>query len=62
MMLGAVAWALAALFGLQALFAQFAWLYRFFQVAGGLFLIYLAVMLGATRATRCPRCGDAARQ
>jgi threonine/homoserine/homoserine lactone efflux protein len=45
MMLGAVAWAAAALYGLQALFAQFAWLYRVFQVAGGLFLIYLAVTM-----------------
>jgi threonine/homoserine/homoserine lactone efflux protein len=45
MMLGAVAWASAALFGLQALFAQFAWLYVVFQVAGGLFLVYLAVMI-----------------
>jgi threonine/homoserine/homoserine lactone efflux protein len=45
MMLGAVAWAAAALYGLQALFAQFAWLYRVFQVAGGLFLIYLTVIM-----------------
>ncbi|MBS0524628.1 MAG: LysE family transporter [Proteobacteria bacterium] len=45
MMLGAVAWAAAALYGLQALFARFAWLYRVFQVAGGVFLIYLAVMM-----------------
>lgn len=45
MMLGAVAWAAAALYGLQALFAKVAWLYRVFQVAGGLFLIYLAVMM-----------------
>lgn len=45
MMLGALAWAAAALYGLQALFAQFAWLYRAFQIAGGLFLIYLAVMI-----------------
>jgi threonine/homoserine/homoserine lactone efflux protein len=45
MMLGAVAWAAAALYGLQVLFAQFAWLYRVFQIAGGLFLIYLAVMI-----------------
>ena len=28
MMLGALAWAMAALYGLQALFAKFAWLYR----------------------------------
>jgi threonine/homoserine/homoserine lactone efflux protein len=45
MMLGALAWAAAALYGLQALFAKVAWLYRVFQVAGGLFLIYLAVMM-----------------
>lgn len=45
MMLGALAWASAALFGLQVLFAQFAWLYLVFQVAGGLFLVYLAVMI-----------------
>ena len=45
MMVGAVAWAGAALYGLQALFAQFAWLYRVFQIAGGLFLIYLAPMM-----------------
>lgn len=45
MMLGALLWAAAALYGLQALFAQFAWLYRVFQVAGGLFLIYLAVQI-----------------
>ena len=45
MMVGAVTWAAAALFGLQALFAHFAWLYVAFRIAGGLFLIYLAVML-----------------
>jgi threonine/homoserine/homoserine lactone efflux protein len=45
MMLGSVAWAAAALFGLQALFAEFAWVHRVFQVAGGLFLLYLALMI-----------------
>jgi RhtB (resistance to homoserine/threonine) family protein len=45
MSLGATAWAAATLFGLQALFAHFAWLHLFFQVAGGLYLIYLAVMI-----------------
>jgi threonine/homoserine/homoserine lactone efflux protein len=45
MMLGSVAWASAALFGLQALFAEFAWVHRAFQVAGGLFLLYLAVLI-----------------
>lgn len=45
MMVGALLWAIAALFGLQALFAQFEWLYLAFRIAGGLYLIYLAVML-----------------
>ena len=45
MMLGAVAWAAAALYGLQALFTHFAWLYLVFRIAGGLFLIWLAVMI-----------------
>lgn len=45
MMLGAFAWAMAALWGLQALFTKFARLYVFFRVGGGLYLIYLAVML-----------------
>lgn len=45
MMLGATAWAMAALFGLQALFAQFSWLYLVFKIAGGLYLIYLAVLI-----------------
>ena len=45
MMLGAVAWAAAALYGLQALFAHFAWLYLVFRIAGGLFLIWLAVLI-----------------
>ena len=34
MMVGALAWATAALFGLQALFARFDWLYLVFRVAG----------------------------
>ena len=45
MMVGALVWATAALFGLQALFAQFAWLYMAFRIAGAIYLIYLAVML-----------------
>jgi threonine/homoserine/homoserine lactone efflux protein len=45
MMVGAIAWAAAALFGLQALFAHFEWLYLAFRIGGGLYLIYLAVML-----------------
>ena len=45
MMLGALVWAAAALFGLQVLFARFEWLYLAFRIAGALYLIYLAYML-----------------
>ncbi|SRR6266404_503860 len=45
MMLGALAWAAAALYGLQALFARFDWLYVALRIGGGLYLVYLAVML-----------------
>jgi threonine/homoserine/homoserine lactone efflux protein len=61
MMLGAVAWAAAALYGLQALFAEFAWLYRVFQVAGGLFLIYLAIQMWRHAAEPLPEIAPAAR-
>src|SRR5689334_5896635 len=61
MMLGALAWAAAALYGLQALFAQFAWLYRVFQVAGGLFLIYLAVMIWRHARDPLPEIASVAR-
>src|SRR5690242_15129066 len=61
MMLGALAWASAALFGLQALFAQFAWLYRVFQVAGGLFLVYLAVMIWRHARDPLPEIASVAR-
>jgi threonine/homoserine/homoserine lactone efflux protein len=45
MMLGALVWAAAALYGLQILFARFEWLYVGFRIAGGLYLLYLAFML-----------------
>ncbi len=45
MMVGALAWAAAALFGLQALFARFEWLYLAFRIGGALYLFYLAYML-----------------
>ena len=45
MMLGALAWAAAALYGLQILFACFEWLYVAFRVGGALYLLYLAWML-----------------
>ena len=45
MMVGALLWAAAALYGLQALFAQVEWLYVAFRIGGALFLLYLAVMI-----------------
>jgi threonine/homoserine/homoserine lactone efflux protein len=45
MMTGALLWATAALFGLQALFARFEWLYVAFRICGAVYLIYLAIML-----------------
>lgn len=45
MMVGALAWAAAALYGLQALFARFEWLYVGFRIGGALFLLYLAVTI-----------------
>jgi threonine/homoserine/homoserine lactone efflux protein len=45
MMAGALLWAAAALFGLQALFARFEWLYLAFRVGGAIYLFYLAVQL-----------------
>ncbi|NDH62511.1 MAG: LysE family translocator [Alphaproteobacteria bacterium] len=45
MMVGALAWAAAALYGLQMLFARFDWLYVALRVLGGGYLLFLAVML-----------------
>ncbi len=45
MMVGALAWAAAALYGLQALFARFDWLYVAFRIGGAMYLFYLAFML-----------------
>ena len=45
MMLGALVWAAAALYGLQALFARFGWLYLAFRIGGAAYLLYLAFML-----------------
>ena len=61
MMMGAVAWAAAALYGLQALFAHFTWLYRVFQIAGGLFLIYLAVVIWRHARDPLPEIATVAR-
>lgn len=45
MMLGALVWAAAALYGLQILFARFDWLHVAFRVGGAAYLLYLALML-----------------
>ncbi|MBL8702323.1 MAG: LysE family transporter [Alphaproteobacteria bacterium] len=43
--LGAMLWTAAAIWGLQAVFATLPWLQRALPFAGGLFLLYLAVMI-----------------
>lgn len=43
--LGAMVWCAAALWGLQAVFAALPWLEGALPVAGGAFLLYLAVMI-----------------
>ena len=45
MMVGALAWAASALYGLQALFAKFEWLHVAFRIGGALFLLYIAIMI-----------------
>jgi threonine/homoserine/homoserine lactone efflux protein len=45
MILGAWLWAVAAVFGLAFIFTEFAWLYRIVQVAGGVYLVYVAAMI-----------------
>ncbi len=57
--LGAVLWAAAALLGVAAVFARFATLYRVAQVAGGLFLVYVAWQIGRHAAAPLPEPGTA---
>ena len=45
MMVGALVWAAAALYGLQILFARFDWLHVAFRFGGAMYLLYLAFML-----------------
>jgi threonine/homoserine/homoserine lactone efflux protein len=45
MALGGTIWSSAAIFGLALLFSELAWLYRAVQVLGGLYLMYVAVMI-----------------
>ncbi len=43
--LGVLPWAIGAMLGLALLLQQAAWLYALLKIAGGLYLIYLAVMV-----------------
>jgi threonine efflux protein len=36
-------WATAAVFGMEALLTRVAWLYRFLEVGGGLYLVYIGI-------------------
>ncbi len=45
MALGAVVWALAAMLGMAVVLQQAAWAYTLLKIAGGLYLLYLGVML-----------------
>ncbi len=63
MVLGAWIWAAAAIFGLALLFAEIAWLYRAIQFLGGLYLMYVAVLVwrGARRPIDVDMKGAATR-
>lgn len=51
---GSVVWALAAIFGLQVLFASFPMVYAAAKIAGAGYLLYLAVMLWRHAAAPLP--------
>jgi threonine/homoserine/homoserine lactone efflux protein len=53
--LGATLWCAAAIWGLQAVFLAAPWLARALPLAGGAFLLYLAVMIWRGAATPPPR-------
>lgn len=55
MMVGALAWAAAALYGLQTLFARFEWLYVAFRIGGAIYLSMLRQCCCDMRAIRCWR-------
>jgi threonine/homoserine/homoserine lactone efflux protein len=54
MAVGAGIWALAVLVGLAGLFARFDWLYRVAQVAGGVFLCWIAFQIWRHSAQALP--------
>lgn len=53
----AATWTLAALLGLESVFALFPWAYTFLKIGGALYLIYLAIM--TWRGAKAPT-GEAA--
>ena len=62
MMLGALIWAAAALYGLQILFARFEWLYAAFRIGGAIYLLYLAVMMLRHAGSPLPETGSSTVQ
>ena len=54
MTVGATVWAVGAMLGLQALFARFETLYLVLRIAGGLYLVWLAIRLWRAAATAAP--------
>jgi threonine/homoserine/homoserine lactone efflux protein len=62
MTVGALAWAAAALFGLQILFARFEWLYVAMRIAGGAYLIWLAILLWRNAGQPMPEIAEGERR
>lgn len=58
--LGAVLWTAAAIWGLQTVFATLPWIERALPLAGGAFLIYLALMIWRAAPAPPPRMDAAA--
>lgn len=54
MTVGASVWAIGAMLGLQALFARFETLYLVLRIAGGLYLLWLAIRLWRFAGTAVP--------
>src|SRR5262245_23716220 len=60
--LGVLPWAVGALLGVAIVFKQAPWLYAALKAAGGLYLLYLAVMLWRHAASPIALADDASRQ
>lgn len=59
--LGVLPWAIGAMLGLAVLFQQAQWLYSALKIAGGFYLIYLAVMVWRHAPDPVDGAGDAAK-